>query len=159
MGHSKFDPVADQPACNAGRKPGAKRPLKPKQVWAVRFWLERERKLRDRALFDRSGTSLWLPFLKTYRTMCLSPEEALPSASRERQDVQASRLARQFWVATFASAPSHRPRFEGEEMMPLNRERLTLESGPVLDLAKMTQGDRVIREPPSRVSGLSHLAR
>ena len=52
MGHSQFDPVAARPAWNAGRKPGAKRPLKPKQVWAVRFWLERERRLRDRALFD-----------------------------------------------------------------------------------------------------------
>jgi integrase len=52
MGHSQFDPVANRPAWNAGRKPGAKRPLKPKEVWAVRFWLERERRLRDRALFD-----------------------------------------------------------------------------------------------------------
>jgi len=31
---------------------GAKRPLKPQQVWAIRFWLDRERRLRDRALFD-----------------------------------------------------------------------------------------------------------
>jgi hypothetical protein len=28
------------------------RPLKPQQVWAIRFWLEREERLRDRALFD-----------------------------------------------------------------------------------------------------------
>jgi site-specific recombinase XerC len=52
MGHSQFDPGDDRHAWNAGRKLGAKRPLKPKQVWAVRFWLERERRLRDRALFD-----------------------------------------------------------------------------------------------------------
>jgi site-specific recombinase XerC len=52
MGHSQFDPVSDRPAWNAARKTGAKRPLKPKHVWAVRFWLERERRLRDRALFD-----------------------------------------------------------------------------------------------------------
>jgi site-specific recombinase XerC len=31
---------------------GAKRALKPQQVWAIRFWLDRERRLRDRALFD-----------------------------------------------------------------------------------------------------------
>ena len=31
---------------------GAKRPLKPKEVWSIRFWLERERRLRDRALLD-----------------------------------------------------------------------------------------------------------
>lgn len=53
MGHSVFDPVDDpQPAWNAGRRLGAKRPLKPKQVWEIRFWLEQERRLRDRALFD-----------------------------------------------------------------------------------------------------------
>ena len=31
---------------------GAKRALKPQQVWAIRFWLDRERRARDRALFD-----------------------------------------------------------------------------------------------------------
>jgi integrase len=31
---------------------GTKRALKPKQVWAIRFWLDGERRLRDRALFD-----------------------------------------------------------------------------------------------------------
>ena len=53
MGHSIYDPEQEhRPAWNAGHKLGAKRPLKPKQVWAIRFWLERERRLRDRALFD-----------------------------------------------------------------------------------------------------------
>lgn len=53
MGHSIFDPGQDhRPAWNSGHKLGAKRPLKPKQVWAIRFWLEREQRLRDRALFD-----------------------------------------------------------------------------------------------------------
>lgn len=33
-------------------QPGAKRPLKPKQVWEIRFWLEREQRPRDRALFE-----------------------------------------------------------------------------------------------------------
>jgi integrase len=33
-------------------KLGAKRALKAKQVWAIRFWLDRERRLRDRAMFD-----------------------------------------------------------------------------------------------------------
>jgi hypothetical protein len=31
---------------------GAKRALKPQQVWAIRFWLDREGRLRDRAMFD-----------------------------------------------------------------------------------------------------------
>jgi integrase len=53
MGRSEYDPGADErPAWNFGRKLGAKRALQPKQVWAIRFWLDRERRLRDRALFD-----------------------------------------------------------------------------------------------------------
>ncbi|TCH98406.1 integrase [Roseococcus sp. SYP-B2431] len=53
MGHSKFDPASrERRAWNAGRIVGAKRALKPQQVWAIRFWLNRERRLRDRALFD-----------------------------------------------------------------------------------------------------------
>jgi hypothetical protein len=31
---------------------GAKRVLKPRQIWAIRFFLNREGRLRDRALFD-----------------------------------------------------------------------------------------------------------
>lgn len=31
---------------------GAKRPLKPRDVWAIRFYLDKHRQLRDRALFD-----------------------------------------------------------------------------------------------------------
>lgn len=52
MGHSNFDPVDSGPAWNAGRKLGAKRPLKPKEIWAIRFMLDQARKVRDRALFD-----------------------------------------------------------------------------------------------------------
>ena len=53
MGHSEYDPGAkDRRPWNAGRKLGGKRALKPQQVWAVRFWLDRERRLRDRAMFD-----------------------------------------------------------------------------------------------------------
>jgi hypothetical protein len=41
MGMSEFDPGArEQHAWNAGRKVGAKRPLKPRQVWAIRFFLD-----------------------------------------------------------------------------------------------------------------------
>jgi integrase len=53
MGHSEYDPVAkEQRPWNAGRKLGAKRALNAQQVWAIRFWLDRERWLRDRAMFD-----------------------------------------------------------------------------------------------------------
>ena len=53
MGHSEYDPGAkDRRPWNADRKIGAKRALKPQQVWAIRFWLDRERRLRDHAMFD-----------------------------------------------------------------------------------------------------------
>jgi integrase len=53
MGHSAHDPASREPrAWNSGRKLGAKRALKPQQVWAIRFWLDCEQRLRDRALFD-----------------------------------------------------------------------------------------------------------
>lgn len=41
-----------RPAWNAGKTVGTKRPLTQKQIWAVRFFLDREGRLRDRALFD-----------------------------------------------------------------------------------------------------------
>jgi integrase len=37
---------------NAGRTVGAKRALKPKQIWQIRFYLNQNRRLRDRALLD-----------------------------------------------------------------------------------------------------------
>lgn len=53
MGMSEYDPGAhDRRAWNVGRKVGAKRPLKPRQVWAIRFFLDQHRRVRDRALFD-----------------------------------------------------------------------------------------------------------
>ena len=53
MGYSKYDPAMQaRPAWNAGKSVGTKRPLTQKQIWAVRFFLEREGRLRDRALFD-----------------------------------------------------------------------------------------------------------
>ena len=53
MGHSQYDPAMQcQPAWNAGKTVGTKRPLTQKQIWAVRFFLDREGRLRDRALFD-----------------------------------------------------------------------------------------------------------
>ena len=53
MGHSTFDrAMQSRPAWNAGKMVGTKRPLTQKQIWAVRFFLDREGRLRDRALFD-----------------------------------------------------------------------------------------------------------
>ena len=53
MGRSEYDPRASEhKAWNAGKLVGAKRALKPQQVWAIRFLLDREKRVRDRALFD-----------------------------------------------------------------------------------------------------------
>lgn len=53
MGHTRYEPVyAARRPWNDGRLVGAKKPLKPKDVWAIRFFLEHEGRLRDRAMFD-----------------------------------------------------------------------------------------------------------
>jgi site-specific recombinase XerC len=52
MGHSELDPGTKRRPWNAGRKLGAKRALKPQQVWAIRFRLDQDLRLRDRAMFD-----------------------------------------------------------------------------------------------------------
>lgn len=53
MGHTTYEPdLTERRPWNAGKVLGAKRALKPRQVWQIRFWLDRERRLRDRALFD-----------------------------------------------------------------------------------------------------------
>lgn len=53
MGHSIFDGASrERAAWNAGKKVGTKRPFTQKQIWAIRFFLDRERRVRDRALFD-----------------------------------------------------------------------------------------------------------
>lgn len=53
MGHAQYDPATHRrPMWNAGKTVGTKRPLTQKQIWAVRFFLDREGRVRDRALFD-----------------------------------------------------------------------------------------------------------
>jgi integrase len=53
MGVSDLDPDAHgRRPWNAGNMVGAKRPLRPRDVWAIRFFLDEHRRLRDRALFD-----------------------------------------------------------------------------------------------------------
>ena len=57
MGYSEFDPATQSRAAwNAGKAVGTKRPLTQKQIWAIRFFLDREGRLRDRALFDRCSS-------------------------------------------------------------------------------------------------------
>jgi hypothetical protein len=53
MTYSHLDPaMQSRVSWNAGRTVGTKRPLTQKQIWAIRFFLDREERLRDRALFD-----------------------------------------------------------------------------------------------------------
>jgi len=53
MGYSDYDPAAkERRPWNAGQMVGQKRPLKPRDVWAIRFFLGEHRRVRDRALFD-----------------------------------------------------------------------------------------------------------
>lgn len=53
MGHSDFDPAArDRHSWNAGLIVGTKRPLRPRDIWAIRFFLDEHERIRDRALFD-----------------------------------------------------------------------------------------------------------
>ena len=53
MTYSHLDPaMQNRVAWNAGKTVGTKRPLIQKQIWAIRFFLDREARLRDRALFD-----------------------------------------------------------------------------------------------------------
>ena len=53
MGHSQYDPAMEsRVAWNAGQMVGAKRARKPRQIWAIRFFLDYEGRMRDRALSD-----------------------------------------------------------------------------------------------------------
>mgnify|MGYP000606070543 CR=1 FL=1 len=53
MGHSDLDPaVHERHPWNSGKNVGPKRPLRPRDIWAIRFYLDEHRRLRDRALFE-----------------------------------------------------------------------------------------------------------
>lgn len=53
MGISGYDLAAlGRPVWNAGRKVGVKKPMKQRKVWVIRFFLDIEERMRDRAMFD-----------------------------------------------------------------------------------------------------------
>jgi hypothetical protein len=53
MGISNLDPDAhERRPWNVGSLVGAKRPLKPRDVWAIRFFLDEHGRMRDQALAD-----------------------------------------------------------------------------------------------------------
>ncbi|QTL03290.1 hypothetical protein J5J86_21495 [Aquabacter sp. L1I39] len=46
MGHSQFDDASrERAAWNAGKLVRTQRPLTQKQIWAIRFFLDRERRI------------------------------------------------------------------------------------------------------------------
>jgi site-specific recombinase XerC len=110
MGHSRYDPVAhNRRAWNLGKKVGTKRPLKPRQIWAIRFFLDREQRLRDRALFDlaidsklrgcdlvkiKIGALVAGPEIRT-RSMVVQQKTGRPVQFELMSDTRASLLA---WI-------------------------------------------------------------
>ncbi|MDZ4140254.1 MAG: tyrosine-type recombinase/integrase [Erythrobacter sp.] len=57
MTYSHLDPaMQNRVSWNAGRTVGTKRPLTQKQIWAIRFFLDREERLRDRAMIIQRKT-------------------------------------------------------------------------------------------------------
>ena len=108
MGTAQYDPKAlGRPAWNAGQKVGIKKPLKQRQIWAIRFFLDKEERLRDRALFDlaidsklrgcdlvkiKIGTLVTGPEIRT-RAMVIQQKTGRPVQFEITADVRASLLA------------------------------------------------------------------
>ncbi len=108
MGIANYDPAAcGRPAWNAGRMVGVKKPLKQRQIWAIRFFLDREGRMRDRALFDlaidsklrgcdlvkiKIGTLVSGPSIRT-RSMVVQQKTGRPVQFEITADVRASLLA------------------------------------------------------------------
>lgn len=108
MGYSRYDAAArGRAAWNAGKTVGTKRPLTQKQIWAVRFFLDREGRIRDRALFDlaidsklrgcdlvkiKTGDLVTGPEIRT-RAMVVQQKTGLPVQFELTSDVRTSLLA------------------------------------------------------------------
>ena len=53
MGHSDLDPaVHERRPWNAGQNVGPQSPLRPRDIWAIWFYLDEYKRRRDRSLFD-----------------------------------------------------------------------------------------------------------
>lgn len=107
MGFSRYDAAArGRAAWNAGKTVGTKRPLTQKQIWAIRFFLDREGRVRDRALFDlaidsklrgcdlvkiKTGDLVTGPEIRT-RAMVVQQKTGRPVQFELTSDVRASLL-------------------------------------------------------------------
>jgi len=82
-----------RPVWNAGRTVGAKRALKPKQIWEIRFYLNQRRRLRDRALFDLAIESKlrchWRTFIQlaVVATERRREDKGFPPSRRQKRNV------------------------------------------------------------------------
>ena len=108
MAISEFEPAAaGRSAWNAGKQVGAKRAFKVRQIWAIRFFLDREGRMRDRALFDlaidsklrgcdlvriKIGTLVAGPTVRT-RSMVIQQKTGRPVQFEITSDARASLLA------------------------------------------------------------------
>jgi hypothetical protein len=108
MGYSHYDAaVRGRAAWNAGKTVGTKRPLTQKQIWAIRFFLDREERVRDRALFDlaidsklrgcdlvkiKTGDLVTGPEIRT-RAMVVQQKTGRPVQFELTSDVRVSLLA------------------------------------------------------------------
>ncbi|MER8581098.1 tyrosine-type recombinase/integrase [Mesorhizobium sp. M1423] len=108
MGHSQYDLTGrGRSAWNAGTRVGVKRPLKVRQIWEIRFFLDREGRSRDRALFDlaidsklrgcdlvklKIGTLVSGPEIRT-RAMVVQQKTGRPVQFELMADTRASLLA------------------------------------------------------------------
>lgn len=118
MGYSRYDAAArGRAAWNAGKTVGTKRPLTQKQIWAIRFFLDREGRIRDRALFDlaidsklrgcdlvkiKTGDLVTGPEIRT-RAMVVQQKTGRPVQFELTSDVRASLLA---WLERRAGSVS-----------------------------------------------------
>lgn len=87
MTYSRFDPaMRGGTAWNAGKTVGTKRPLTQKQILAIRFSLDREERIRDRALFDLAiDGKLRGCDLVSWRSACFLPADIRSRAMVIRQ--------------------------------------------------------------------------
>ena len=108
MGISQYDPAAaGRSAWNVGKQVGAKHALKVRQIGSIRFFLDREGRMRDRALFDlaidsklrgcdlvkiRIGTLVAGPTIRA-RSMVIQQKTGRPVQFEITTDARASLLA------------------------------------------------------------------
>lgn len=82
---SPFDPAAQGPAFwSFGAKIGPKRLFKHKQLWAIRFLVDRQGRVRERTLFDVAYTIIAGLYSSTVEILSECDTTIWPSILRRR---------------------------------------------------------------------------